>query len=157
MDNVEKATREYLLSLITTLKKTRGALSEQRHEVDRWRERVRLAREKGREDLAQQAEQRTLEAERVLERLESEEQEVLREFRDVQGRYTLESMIPEKRIDPEQLLSALESVAGKPDSLQEELDRTRVDEQLATLKNELQNNGETEGKTDGEPRREAEE
>jgi len=157
MDNVEKATREYLLSLITTLKKTRGALSEQRYEVDRWRERVRLAREKGREDLAQQAEQRTLEAERVLERLESEEQEVLREFRDVQGRYTLESMIPEKRIDPEQLLAALESVAGKPDSLQEELDRTRVDEQLAALKNELQNNGETEGKTDGEPRREAEE
>lgn len=155
MDNIEKATREYLISLITTLKKTRGALSEQRHEVDRWRERVRLAREKGRDDLAKQAEQRTQEAEQVLERLKSEEQEVLREFREVQGRYKMESMIPEKRIDPERLLAALESVAGKPDSLQEELDRTLVDEQLAVLKRELRNNEETDEETGGETHKEA--
>lgn len=138
MDNVQKANREYLISLITTLKKTRGALAEQRQEVERWRQRVTLARETGRADLAAGAEQRVREAETVLEKLRSEEQEVMREFREARTKYEIESMLPAKSIDPDRLLAALESVAGKPDSLQEELNRTAVDEQLAALKHELQ-------------------
>lgn len=138
MDNVQRATREYLISLITTLKKTRSALAEQRQEVDKWNQRMQLAQEKGRADLVAQAQQRMQAAEQTLEKLRSEEQEVMREFREARTKYKIESMIPQKSIDPDQLLAALESVAGKPDNLQAELDRTAVDEQLAALKRELQ-------------------
>ena len=138
MDNVQKATREYLISLITTLKKTRAALAEQRREVEKWQQRVELAQSKGRADLAAQAQQRAQEAEQALDKLRSEEQEVMREFREVRSKYQIESMIPEKSVDPDRLLAALESVAGKPDNLQEELNRTAVDEQLEALKRELQ-------------------
>ena len=144
MDNVQKATREYLISLISTLKKTRAALGEQRQEVEKWRQRIALAREKGREDLEAQAEQRAGEAAQALEKLRREEQEVMREFREARTKYEIESMIPEKSVDPDRLLAALESVAGTPDSLQEELNRSAVDEQLAALKRELQGK-----KTDG--------
>src|SRR6056297_228607 len=143
MDEVEKAARNYLISLISTLKKTRAARAKQEHEVRRWEQRVELAREKGREDLAAQAEQRAGEAKQALEKLKTEEQEVLGEFREAQTRYKIESMIPEKRINPEQLLTALETVACPPDTLQDELDRTAVDEQLTALKGELQ--GELQG------------
>ena len=138
MDEVEKAARNYLISLISTLKKTRAARAKQEHEIGRWEQRVELAREKGREDLAAQAEQRAGEAKQALGKLQSEEQEVLGEFREAQTRYKIESMIPQKRINPEQLLAALEMVAGPPDTLQDELDRTAVDEQLTALKAELQ-------------------
>jgi len=144
MDEVEKAARNYLISLISTLKKTRAARAKQEHEIGRWEQRVELAREKGREDLAAQAEQRAGEAKQALGKLQSEEQEVLGEFREAQTRYKIESMIPQKRINPEQLLAALEMVAGPPDTLQDELDRTAVDEQLTALKGELQ--GELQGR-----------
>jgi len=144
MDEVEKAARNYLISLISTLKKTRAARAKQEHEIGRWEQRVELAREKGREDLAAQAEQRAGEAKQALAKLQSEEQEVLGEFREAQTRYKIESMIPQKRINPEQLLTALETVAGPPDTLQDELDRTAVDEQLTALKGELQ--GELQGR-----------
>ncbi len=127
-----------MISLITTLKKTRGALAEQRREVEKWQQRMELAQSKGRADLAAQARQRTQAAEQALDRLRSEEQEVMREFREVRSKYQIESMIPEKSVDPDRLLAALESVAGKPDNLQEELNRTAVDEQLEALKRELQ-------------------
>ncbi len=127
-----------MISLITTLKKTRAALAEQRQEVEKWSQRVTLAREKGRADLIAQAEQRVQEAEQTLNKLHSEEQEVMREFRETRAKYKIESMLPEKSIDPDRLLAALQSVAGKPDSLQEELNRTAVDEQLTALKKELQ-------------------
>ena len=148
MDEVEKAARNYLISLISTLKKTRAARAKQEHEVRRWEQRVELAREKGREDLAAQAEQRAGEAQQALEKLKTEEQEVLGEFREAQTRYKIESMIPQKRINPEQLLAALEMVAGPPDTLQDELDRTAVDEQLTALKGELQ--GDFQEKPPGE-------
>lgn len=141
MDNVQRATREYLISLISTLKQTRGALGEQRQELERWRQRAELAREKGREDLAAQAEQRAREAEQALERIRTEEHELMREFREARAKYKIESMIPEKSVDPDRLLATLESVAGTPDNLQEELNRTAVDEQLAALKRELQGEG----------------
>lgn len=141
MDNVQKATREYVISLISTLKKTRAALGEQRQEHERWRQRVELAREKGREELATQAVQRAREAEQALQKLRTEEQEIMREFREARTKYKIESMIPEKSVDPDRLLAALESVAGTPDSLQDELNRTAVDEQLAALKRELQGQG----------------
>jgi len=148
MDEVEKGARNYLISLISTLKKTRAARTKQEHEVRRWEQRVELAREKGREDLAAQAEQRAGEAKQALAKLQSEEQEVLGEFREAQTRYKIESMIPQKRINPEQLLAALEMVAGPPDTLQDELDRTAVDEQLTALKGELQ--GDFQEKPPGE-------
>ena len=69
MDQMERATREYLISLVATLKKTRAALTEERQELERWQSRVELARNKGREDLASQAEQRANEAEQRLKRL----------------------------------------------------------------------------------------
>ncbi|MFO7729930.1 MAG: hypothetical protein R6V86_04100 [Spirochaetia bacterium] len=138
MDEVDRAARNYLISLISTLKKTRAAREKQEQEVRRWEQRVALAREKGREDLAAQAEERAGEAKQALGKLQSEEQEVLGEFREAQARYKIESMVPKKRIDPEQLLAALESVSGPPDTLQDELNRTAVDEQLTALKGELQ-------------------
>lgn len=150
MDEVDRAARNYLISLISTLKKTRAVRAKQEQEVQRWEQRVELAREKGREDLAAQAEQRAGEAKQALGKLQGEEQEVLGEFREAQARYKIESMIPQKRINPEQLLAALETVAGPPDTLQDELDRTAVDEQLTALKGELQ--GDFQEKLRGEQR-----
>ena len=144
MDEVEKATRNYLISLISTLKKTRAARTKQEQEVQRWEQRVELAREKGREDLASQADQRAGEAKQTLGKLQREEQEVLGEFREAQARYKIESMIPE------QLLAALEAVAGPPDTLQDELNRTAVDEQLTALKGELQGRADKADKADNE-------
>ncbi|MGC9313297.1 MAG: hypothetical protein ACP5IA_11450 [Sediminispirochaetaceae bacterium] len=138
MDEYQKASREYLISLLTTIKKTRRALEEQQAECDKWNRRVRLAEENRRTDLLEEARRRLSEAEETRRRLSDEEQQVLQEFREVQTKYDIESSIPQQSVSTEHLLQSLYSLAGDPDTLHDELNAVVVEEELEKLKREME-------------------
>ncbi|MDY7027231.1 MAG: hypothetical protein SVR04_02925 [Spirochaetota bacterium] len=127
-----------MISLLTTIKKTRRALEEQQAECDKWSRRVRLAEEKHRSDLLEEARRRLSEAEEARRRLSDEEQQVLQEFREVQTKYDIESSIPQQSVSTEHLLQSLYSLAGGPDTLHDELNAVVVEEELEKLKREMQ-------------------
>lgn len=138
MDEYQKASREYLISLLTTIKKTRRALEEQQAECDKWSRRVRLAEENRRSDLLEEARRRLSEAAEARRRLSNEEQQVLQEFREVQTKYDIESSIPQQSVSTEHLLQSLYSLAGEPDALHDELNAVVVEEELEKLKREME-------------------
>lgn len=137
MDQYQKASKEYLIELLSSLKKNRKAIESRQAEYETWSSRVRLAREKGREDLLSQAQLRMEEAAGVLERLKYEEGELLKEYRQAQTKYNIESALPEQSIDADALLQALQSIGGKEDPLEKEIQMNKVDSELEALKREL--------------------
>jgi len=137
MDEYQKASREYLISLLTTIKKTRRALEEQQAECDNWSRRVTLAEDNNRTDLLEEARLRLSEAFEAKKRLADEEQQILQEFREVQTKYDIESSIPQQSVSTEHLLQSLYSLAGEPDTLHDELNAVVVEEELEKIKREM--------------------
>ncbi len=144
MDEYQKASREYLISLLTTIKKTRRALEEQQAECDKWSSRVTLAKENQRPDLLEEAQRRLEEAAETKRRLNEEEHQILQEFREVQTKYDIESSIPQQSVSTEHLLQALYSLAGEPDTLHDELNAVFVEEELEKIKREMNEEEEKE-------------
>jgi len=137
MDEYQKASREYLLSLLTTIKKTRRALEQQETECEKWSRRLKLAEENQNQRLTEEAGKRLTEAEETKNRLKEEEQQVLKEFREAQTQYDIESEVPEKSLNPEKLLQSLYAITGEPDNLHDELNASLVEEELAELKRKM--------------------
>ena len=140
MDDYRKASREYLISLLTTIKKIRRAIEERNTECEKWSRRVVLAEENGRPQLVHEAKQRLSEAMEAKNRLLDEEQEILREFRKAQTTYDIESSIPDQSVNTDQLLQSLLMLTGEPDTYGEELKSSSAETELEKLKREI--NGE---------------
>jgi regulator of sirC expression with transglutaminase-like and TPR domain len=137
VNEYKKASREYLITLLTSLKKARSKLQEQKTLADQWIKRVDLARTHGRADLQAEAEKRLGEILENLHRLEGEEKELRKEFRAAQTRYDIEAALPEKIIDPDLLLEQLIGTGGSPDPLQEEINSLSVETELEELKRQM--------------------
>jgi len=138
MDEYQKASREYLISLLTTIKKTRQAIEKQQIECDIWSRRVKLAEENDKPQLLEEARRRLTEAIEAKQRLADEEQQVLQEFREAQTRYDIEASLPEESVSAEQLLQSLHSITGEPDFLQEQIRSADAEAELQKLKREME-------------------
>jgi len=137
MDPYKKASREYLITLLTSIKKVRRELQEQRDLHHTWRRRIELARDKGRPGLQKEAEKKQEEILAALEHLENEEKKLLEEFREAQTRYDIEQSVPDRNVDPDLLLEHLTGITGETDTLQEESSRLSVDKELEELKRKM--------------------
>lgn len=138
MDEYQNASREYLISLLTTIKKTRQVIEKQQAECDLWSRRVRLAEENNKPQLLEEARRRLSEAVEAKQHLADEERQVLQEFREAQTRYDIESSLPEESVSAEQLLQSLHSITGEPDALQEQIRSTDAEAELEKLKREME-------------------
>lgn len=137
MDQYKKASREYLIALLTSIKKVRREMQEQQSLADKWEHRTELARTAGRTDLLEESEKHLREVLAARQRLKDEEERLMGELREAQTRYDIESAVPERNVDPDLLLDHLTDIAGQPDSLQEESSRISVDAELEELKRKM--------------------
>jgi len=138
MNPYQKASKEYLITLLTSIKKIRKEIGEQRALRDKWSGRVDLASKHRKEDLRREAEQRLGETLSSLQRLEGEESALLAEFREAHTKYDIEGTIPESLSDTELLLERLTDAAGPTDPLKEESARLAVEAELEELKKRTQ-------------------
>lgn len=143
MREFERRTREYVLELITTLKNTRKRISSAEASRDRWAERERLARERGREDLAQEAAARRQEEDQTLGRLKEEERQLAAEAEEARQEWTRAGIKAQLNVDAERLLASLEQAAGAPDTTAEAMKDLELDTDLSRLKEELESDENT--------------
>ncbi len=132
------AAKEYVLAFIKSLKETQLQKSRKVEELELWQERVRLAREKGRLDLAAEADRRVDVLRDEVAALEVEEEELLEKVsRLKENLKTAESQF-RFSIDAQTLLANLEMVTGERDETAEEFDKMRAQSALEELKKKMQ-------------------
>ena len=128
---------EYVLAFITTLKSTERDLGRTAEDAALWSRRVSLAREKGDEALAGQAQAKLNEVEGKKASLETELADlgakvaVLKEkLQRLRGRF-------QKSVDTDLLLAQLEMLTGKKDTLAESFKAEEAGARLEALKKKM--------------------
>ena len=132
-----RAAKEYLLSLLTTMKQLKTKHTQLEEEVAKWQSRVILADEKGRPDLAAQASTRLNDAKEQLSRIRGEEVELLRERDELKRQILIAKDMPEMKVDADLLLAQMQMITGEPDTVAEEFKNEEVEGALRSLKQQL--------------------
>lgn len=138
--------KEYIFQYVTTLKLTEKKFEEVTGALTKWRGRVELARSRGEEALAQ-------EAEREVHKFEAEGDALTGEIRELTGEITrLRRQIPglaarERSVDPDlleqELLMALGHTLGEGDEGRKtagEFEKLNADRALDALKEKMRRN-----------------
>jgi len=127
-----KEASEYVLAFITTLKQTEKALAACTEDVSLWTKRVALARSRGDEALAAQAEQRLAESAAKKAQLEAELSDLKMKVTVLKDKLVRIRMTGGRLVDTDLLLAQLEMVVGKKDDLsrvmKEEESKAALDE-----------------------------
>jgi phage shock protein A len=137
----KKSAREYVVALLTTIKQTKAKKKELIAEVNKWRERVKLAEEKGRTDLRAEALQMVEEKQNDLNRIQQEERELERELLSAKSQLRNIEHQPQLSVDAEQLLAQLEMVVGEKDETEERFRDFQLDQALEELKRNMDKEG----------------
>lgn len=132
-----RAAKEYMLSLLTTMKQLKAKHTQLEEEVTKWQSRVTLAEEKGRPDLAAQATARLNDAKEQLSRIMGEEMELLRERDELKRQILIAKDMPELKVDADLLLAQMQMITGEPDTLADEFKNEEVEDALRNLKQQL--------------------
>lgn len=127
-----KEASEYVLAFITTLKQTEKAVAAARDEVTLWTRRVELARSKGDESLAAQAQGRA-EVSAKAAALETELADLKAKVAVLKEKLVRLRMTGGRSVDTDLLLAQLEMVVGKKD----DLSRTMKEEETKAALDEL--------------------
>lgn len=133
----ERSAKEYIVALITTVKNTRTKRKSLEKEVELWKNRVELAREKEREDLEAEASRRVEEKEQELEAIKTEEAQFIRELQQAKAQLKTIRNRPSLSINPELLLAELEMVVGEHDETGEKFREFEAERALNELKKQL--------------------
>ena len=128
-----KEASEYVLAFITTLKQTEKAVAAARDEVTLWTRRVELARSKGDESLAAQAQGRLAEVSAKAAALETELADLKAKVAVLKEKLVRLRMTGGRSVDTDLLLAQLEMVVGKKD----DLSRTMKEEETKAALDEL--------------------
>ncbi len=128
-----KEAADYVLAFITTLKQTEKAVNASEEDVSLWTRRVALARSKGDEGLAAQAQARLDEAVGKKAALEAELADLKAKVSVLKGKLVRLRMTGGRLVDTDLLLAQLEMVVGKKD----ELSRTMKEEESKAALDEL--------------------
>lgn len=132
-----KEAADYVLAFITTLKQTEKALAAAGDDVDLWTRRVALARSKGDEALAGQAETRLQEAAAKKAKLQAELAELSATVSVLKEKLTRIRMTGGKAVDTDLLLAQLEMAVGKKDDLSKAIKAEETNAALDELKKKM--------------------
>jgi hypothetical protein len=129
---------EYVLAFITTLKQTEKALAAAEEESNLWTRRVMLARTKGDEALAAQAQGRQSDAVAKQAKLEAELADLKAKVSVLKEKLTRIRMMGVKLVDADLLLAQLEMVVGPRDDLSRTMKKEEASAALDELKKKMQ-------------------
>jgi phage shock protein A len=129
---------EYVLAFITTLKQTEKALAAAQEDANLWTRRVSLARSKGDEALAAQAEARLSDVTAKQAQLESELADLRAKVSVLKEKLTRIRMTGTKLVDADLLLAQLQMVVGKKDTLGDAMKNEEANAALDELKKKMQ-------------------
>ncbi|HEY9593919.1 MAG TPA: hypothetical protein VHE79_05550 [Spirochaetia bacterium] len=135
--NPEQAT-EYVLAFITTMKQTEKALAEAVEDEGLWTRRVTLARSRGEEGLAAQAQARLSDATAKRSQLETELEDLRRKVAVLKEKLTRLRMTGGRLVDVDLLLAQLQMLAGPKDELSAEMKKEEASAALDELKKKMQ-------------------
>jgi phage shock protein A len=123
------AAKEYILGLISTLKLTEKEIQKLGEEVSLWEGRVKLAQEKGRDDLFQEAAKEGMRVTNRKAELENEAAELKANIESLKAQLLI---LPakERSIDPDLLEQELLILSGRMPGEEKEAERDRNFEKL---------------------------
>lgn len=125
---------EYVLAFITTLKQTEKALADAAEEANLWTRRVTLARSKGDEGLAAQAQARLSDATAKQAQLETELTDLRAKVSVLKDKLTRLKMTGGRLVNTDLLLAELQMVVGEKDTLADAMKKQEADAALDELK-----------------------
>ncbi len=125
---------EYVLAFITTLKQTEKALSDAAEDANLWTRRVTLARSKGDESLAAQAQARLSDATAKQSRLEAELADLRAKVSVLKDKLTRLKMTGGRLVNTDLLLAELQMVVGEKDKLGDAMKQQEAQAALDELK-----------------------
>ena len=125
---------EYVLAFITTLKQTEKARAAAAEETNLWTRRVALARSKGEEGLAAQAQARASDALARQSGLEAELADLRAKVVVLKDKLTRLKMTGAKLVNTDLLLAELQMAVGEKDSLAEAMKKEEASAALDELK-----------------------
>lgn len=128
-----KQAADYVLAFITTLKQTEKAVAAAEEEENLWTRRVELARTKGDEGLAAQAQARLSDAAAKKARLQAEQEDLRAKVSALKEKLVRIRMTGVKLVDADLLLAQLQMAVGPPD----ELGHAMKSEEASAALNEL--------------------
>ncbi len=131
------SAKQIVVQVITSLKKTKEQRAEVERDLELWRNRVRLASEKGRSDLEAEAQTRVGDLQLKLDSLKAEEHDLesgvarmKRQLKDIENR-------PQMSVDTDRLLAEMELLGGETDELEETFKQEEVNDLLDRLKKDM--------------------
>jgi len=125
---------QYVLAFITTLKQTEKSLAAAQEESNVWTRRVTLARSRGDEALAAQAQARLSDVTAQQSKLETELGELKKKVAVLKDKLTRLRMTGGKLVDADLLLAQLQMVVGKKDELGDAMKNEEAQAALDELK-----------------------
>ena len=125
---------QYVLAFITTLKQTEKALAAAQENSNMWTRRVTLARSRGDEALAAQAQARLSDSTAKQSRLEAELADLKAKVSVLKDKLTRLRMTGVKLVDADLLLAQLQMVVGEKDELGEAMRNEEAKAALDELK-----------------------
>jgi phage shock protein A len=132
---------QYVLAFITTLKRTEKALGESVEEENLWTRRVMLARSRGDEGLASQAQARLSDATAKRSQLENELSDLRAKVAVLKDKLTRLRMTGVKLVDADLLLAQLQMIVGPRDELAGTMKKEEASAALDELKKKMQGPG----------------
>ncbi len=125
---------EYVLAFVTTLKQTEKALAEASEDTNLWTRRVALARSKGDEGLAAQAQARLSDAVAKQSQLELELADLRRKVVVLKDKLVRIKMTGGRLVNTDLLLAQLQMVVGEKDTLGDAMKHAEANAALDQLK-----------------------
>jgi hypothetical protein len=125
---------EYVLAFITTLKQTEKALAAAQEDTNTWTRRVTLARSRGDEGLAGQAQARLSDAAAKQSQMETELADLKSKVSVLKDKLVRIRMTGGRLVDTDLLLAQLQMVVGQKDELGEAMKKEETNAALDELK-----------------------
>lgn len=125
---------KYVLAFITTLKQTEKALAAAQEDANVWTRRVTLARSRGDEGLAAQAQARLADATAKQSQLETELADLKRKVAVLKDKLVRLRMTGGRLVDTDLLLAQLQMLVGKKDELGDAMKNEEANAALDELK-----------------------
>jgi phage shock protein A len=135
-----KQAAEYVLAFITTLKQTEKAVAAAEEEENLWTRRVTLARSKGDEGLAAQAQARLSDATAKKAGLQAELEDLRAKVSVLKEKLVRVRMTGTKLVDADLLLAQLQMVVGPKDTLGQAMKSEEAGAALDELKRKMADN-----------------
>lgn len=128
---------EYVLAFLTTLKQTEKAVAAAEEEENLWTRRVTLARSKGDEGLAAQAQARLSDATAKKAQLQAELEDLRAKVAVLKEKLVRIRMTGTKLVDADLLLAQLQMIVGPKDTLSQAMKGEEAGAALDELKRKM--------------------